>query len=345
MSGMDSYSGSGANEEIEEEYVLPGYVPYLSLAFKLIATMINLMLSSWVVYTIKTTRSLHKPHNIFVANLLVSGMIATLTGCLIASMMIITFQLGVESLFDCTAFKFYYIPFHVNNISFVIIATDKVIAISSPFKYRRIMTPRVVAAVISGAWLLALIPTTLSIIFDVDGYYQVAKYGICFAEGAALLEGLMIYIIPFIVAPFFTIILNVYLAIKAYKVHKQIKKETRLAGTTVTNQSDGVKTLEKKSHRIMRHKKPIITLLIVVLGSVSINLLFPLLYILGRNFIASQVYHYIIDLVITRNITYVVRFFHPLVYGLYFKQVRVPMMRHLKRCMKMNKVNSVAPQP
>ena len=67
---MDSYSESGVNEEVKVdkgESVLPGYVPYLSLAFKLIATTINLMLSSWVVYTIKTTRSLHKPHNIFVA--------------------------------------------------------------------------------------------------------------------------------------------------------------------------------------------------------------------------------------------------------------------------------------
>ena len=343
---MDSYSESGVNEEVKVdkgESVLPGYVPYLSLAFKLIATTINLMLSSWVVYTIKTTRSLHKPHNIFVANLLVSGMIATLTGCVIASTMMISFQMGVES-FDCTAFKLYYIPFHVNIISFVIIAADKVLAITFPFKHKRMMTLRVVTAVITGAWLLALIPTTLAIILDVDGYYQVAKYGICFAEGAALVEGLMIYVIPSIVAPVFTVTLNIYLAIKAYRIHQQTEKETRLAGITVNNQSEGITTLEKKRKSIMRHKKPIITLLVVVLGSVSINFLFPLLYTLGRVFIASQVYHYINDLVITRNVTYLVRFFHPLVYGLYFKEIRKPMIRYLKRCIKMKKVNSVAPR-
>ena len=65
--------------------------------FELIGTTVILLLSGWVVYTVKTTQSLHKPHNIyFVANLLVSGMIATLTGCLIASTMMISFQLGVE---------------------------------------------------------------------------------------------------------------------------------------------------------------------------------------------------------------------------------------------------------
>ena len=32
------------------------------------------------------------------------------------------------------------------------------------------------------------------------------------------------------------------------------------------------------------------------------------------------------ELIISQNLLYVSRFFHPLVYGLYFKQVREPMM-------------------
>ena len=98
MSGI-SYSGSGTNQEIDhQDSTLPGYVPYLSLLFKIITTTVILLLSGWVVYTIKTTRSLHKPHNIFVANLLISGMIATLMYSLIVCTMMISYQLGVESL-------------------------------------------------------------------------------------------------------------------------------------------------------------------------------------------------------------------------------------------------------
>jgi len=52
----------------------------------------------------------------------------------------------------------------------MIIAADKVFAFKCPFKYRRKMKPCVVAAVIIGAWLLALIPTAQTIIFDVSGY-------------------------------------------------------------------------------------------------------------------------------------------------------------------------------
>ena len=51
------------------------YFPYLSLVCKTATTIVILLLSGWVVYTIKTTRHLHKPHNIFVPHLLVAGMI------------------------------------------------------------------------------------------------------------------------------------------------------------------------------------------------------------------------------------------------------------------------------
>jgi len=100
------YSGSGTNQEIDDEgSVLLEYVPYLSLVFKLIVTAAILLLSGWVVYAIKTTRSLHKSDNIFVANLLVSGMMAALMMSVLVSIMIISFQLGVKSFITCIKFK------------------------------------------------------------------------------------------------------------------------------------------------------------------------------------------------------------------------------------------------
>ena len=73
MSGM-VYSGSGTvqddHEADQQGSALPGYVAYLVLFFQLIVTTVDLLLAGWVVYTIKTTRNLHKPHNVFIANLL-----------------------------------------------------------------------------------------------------------------------------------------------------------------------------------------------------------------------------------------------------------------------------------
>ena len=60
---------------------------------------------------------------------------------------------------------------------------DKVVAVTFPFKHKRMMTHHVVAAVISGAWLIAVIPTTVTITLEVDGYKEVSEYGTCVATG------------------------------------------------------------------------------------------------------------------------------------------------------------------
>jgi len=49
----------------------------------------------------------------------------------------------------------------------MMVAADKVLAITFPFKHRKMMILHEVTAVITGAWLLALIPTALVIILNV----------------------------------------------------------------------------------------------------------------------------------------------------------------------------------
>ena len=95
------------NQETDDQGSdLPGYVPYLSLVFRLVAaTMVNLLQAGWVIFTIKTTRSLHKAHNIFLTNLLIAGTIFTLSDTLITSTMMISYQLGVESPISCYPLK------------------------------------------------------------------------------------------------------------------------------------------------------------------------------------------------------------------------------------------------
>ena len=340
MNGID-YSGSGTNQEIDDQgSALPGYVPYLSLVFKMIATTVILLLSGWVVYTIKTTRRLHKPQYMFIANLLVAGMMTTLVTCLVPSIMIITFQMGVESSLACYVYQFRLISFYVNIISFVVVAADKAVAIRFPLKYKRMMTPRVVATVIGGEWLIASIPTAYAVFFNTDVVSYIPEYGACIFGRSSFIEAAITFIIPMAVVSILTIALNVHLTMKAYRVHRQIEKETRLSG-----QSENVSSLKKKQRNIRRNRKPIITLLVVILGSVLVSLLLTLIHHLGRVLIDSKGYQEFMEHVFVPNYSFVIRFFHPLVYGLYFKQVREPMMKHLKGIVKINKFNSVAPQP
>ena len=91
--------------------------------------------------------------------------------------------------------------------------------------------------------------TVYTIIFDVDGVTDVPQYGACLFEGNAFVEVVVIFIIPMVVASILTIVLNVRLSInKVFQVHRQIERETRLAG--VNSQSTNVSVLRKKLHAI-----------------------------------------------------------------------------------------------
>ena len=85
------------------------------------------------------------------------------------------------------------------------------------------------------------------------------------------------------------------------------------------------------------------TLLVVISGQGLIDLFFVPFHVLGRYFIDSQGYHELMNYVIFYNMGYVLQFYTLIVYALYFKQVREPMIKHLKRWLRIN--NSVAPQP
>jgi len=88
-----------------------------------------------------------------------------------------------------------------------------------------------------------------------------------------------------------------------------------------------------------------ITLLVVVLGSSAFGLLLPLLYFPVIALDSPAVYENFVRYGVTPNVGYLIYLLHPFVYGLYYKQVREPMMKVLKRVTCRKKFNSVVPQP
>ena len=114
-------------------------------------------------------------------------------------------------------------------------------------------------------------------------------------------------------------------------MNKQIQRETRLSGAT--NQLQGLK---KKQANIRKNLKPMITLLVVALGGTVIGLLYPLLSVAMKLLEPSTFYHCIMSDIINPNIFYIIILLQPLAYGLYFKQIRDPMMKLMKSIVKLN---------
>ena len=346
---LDQTSGdhSGSNQETtttdDHTVHLPAYLSYLSLGLQAISTMIIVVMAGWIIVTIKTTRSLHKIQNIFVAHLMATDIIYVLIRLMIVGIIISGYLNGEENYIGCHVSYFFHFPIAVIIFTYVMISVDKVIAITFPLRYHQIMRPPVVSSIITIKWVLAIALFTHHL-FNPNSFNKVAKFGTCGLKNEATLVNFMTVVVPSFLVSFLTIILNIYLTIKAYQVHKQIQDESKLSGGH-TEGNDQLKILMKKQATIKKHRKPMITLLVIVLGTTSAGLLHPLRFIPTVFLESPAVYEEFMQYVVTRNIILISLLLHPFVYGLYFKQVRKPMMRLLKRITRLCKCKSAAVAP
>ena len=295
-----------------------------------------------VLATIKTTRRLNKPHNIFVANLMVTDIILAVISLFQQSVMMVGFITGKGDFIPCNVFHYLLSPAVEMYFTLFLISADKIIAIVYPLRYKQIMTPHVVVYAITASWVLAF-AIFIPRLFNNDGYNKVAEYGVCLTIKNSSLLGRIVYqVIPVLMSSVPALVIDIYLAIKTYKVRKQIEKETRLSGF-----SDHLKNLRQRQITVKRHLKPMITLLVVVLSNICTGLLIPLLYIPVRFLDTPVAYEKFVELVAIANIGYIIILTQPSVYGLYFKQTREPLRALLQNVICACKCDSavVTPQP
>ena len=92
--------------------------------------------------------------------------------------------------------------------------------------------------------------------------------------------------------------------------------------------------------------KPIIVILSGgVFITICFSLLYLLLYLIGAIALAP-VYHDVIRLMVNHNALHLVPLLHPFVHGLYFKQIRQPMVKQMKAlpCWLKFNTTTVTPQ-
>jgi len=96
-------SASGEELRGESNFLdnLPDYFACLSLGFKFIATTTIILMAGLVITTIKATRSLHKSHIIFIANVMFTDIVFTVEVFLSSAIMMIGFTSGEGDLISC----------------------------------------------------------------------------------------------------------------------------------------------------------------------------------------------------------------------------------------------------
>ena len=326
----DEQSGSTDNFS-DVNAGIPAFVDYVILVYRLASVAFIVFMGSLVISTILKTRSLHNAHNILIINLMVADMLAVVVIAFQSIGMAVSYIVGVHDPFRCDVFQFSLFPVLVIMFTFIMLSVEKFIAIKYALRYKAIVTHRRVCRVIAVGWVIALLFMLTKLIHELivgAKFYELSRFGLCMHKHGSVIGLLINGTVTIFLAFSVTIVLDIYLSVKAYQVYKRIQKE------------EG-EDRQDKLNKVLRQFKPLITLLVTILGSTTIAVIFAISfnYTLingGEPSLSQQI--------ILPNIPYLDVSLHMVVYGLYFKKIRQPLCRRLKRMVRSFKFkNSISP--
>ena len=135
-------------------------------------------------------------------------------------------------------------------------------------------------------------------------YDKLSQFGLCFHKHSSIIDLLLNETVTIFLAFSITIILDIYLSIEAYQVYKRIQKE------------EG-EDRQDKLNKLLRQFKPLIMLLVTILGSTTIAVIVAITYnhtliTAGKPSLFKQAM--LLNLALDMSL-------HVIVYGLYFKNI------------------------
>ena len=323
---------SGSTDTFRADDVdIPAYVDYLILVCRLAITAFIIFMGSLVISTILKTRSLHNVHNILIVNLMAADMVLIVVYSFQNIGMTVSYILGAQDPFRCDVFQFSLFPVMVIMFTFIMLSVEKFIAIKYALRYKAIVTHRRVYRAIAASWVIALLFRLVGLIRELIvgvEHVKLSRLGLCLRNVGSFIDVIFSATIPIFLAFFITIILDIYLSIKAYQVYKRIQKE------------EG-EDRQDKLNKVLRQFKPLITLLVTILGSTTMAVIIAIVAIVIRFNDASVTSNKpsLFEQVMLPNLPYLDTSLHVVVYGLYFKKIRQPLCRRLKRIVRSLKFN------
>ena len=322
---------SGSTDTFKDDGVgIPEYVDYVILLYRLASIVFVVGMGSLIISTILQYRSLHNVHNILIINLMVADIINVVLYAFQNVGMTVLYIIGVQDPFSCDIWKFFLFPVMVMMYTFIMLSVEKFIAIKYALRYKAIVTHRRVYRAIAIGWITAVLLRLMNLIYDLIvgvEYDKLSRFGWCLQKEASFI-GLLFSGVTIVIfmAFFITVPIDAYLSIKAYQVYKRIQKEDR----------ENKEASKDKLSKILKQLKPMITLLFTILGSTAIAV------------IAAIIYNYasitperpsLLTYVILPNLPCLDATLHVVVYGLYFRKIRQPLCRRLKRMVRRFKFN------
>lgn len=131
------------------------YYPFLCA---IVSSAVMLYCETRIIHTIYKTKSLHNWHYFFVANLMVCDIVFVLSTLLPGATISLYAMVNPDFKgVSCKIMNSITFPHLASFFMLVAIATDNMLKISFPFKYKQTMGTKLAVAFVAGAWLLSLI--------------------------------------------------------------------------------------------------------------------------------------------------------------------------------------------
>ena len=318
------YEESGSTDTLNADSLdIPGYLTYVVLLYRLASTVFMIGMGSLVISTIVKTRGLHNVHNILIVNLMVADIVGLVATTFQTIGTILAYITGVPDPFRCDVLHFFQFPIIVTTYTFVMLSLDKFIAIKYALRYNTIITHHRAYLAIAIGWIIALLFRIMRLMYEVSAgmvYDKSSQFGSCLVKQESILVPLFTTIVPMILACSITITLDVYLSIKAYQMYKKIRQE-----------NGEIRQVSKdKLNKILQQLKPMVTLLVTILGSMAIVLIISIfhVYVTTLN-VENKSYQMFVRHILIYNIGYLGIIVHPVVYGLYFSDIRHSLCRRI----------------
>ena len=226
-SSIDYSNDTNITKLLDDFYSdVPLIATYLKILVLLVTIPVIITPAAVVIHIIRKTKELHTKYCLFLVNLLIGDILTTIRYCFEIFVMII-YLLNIRIYISDIAYIILTIPRVVVQYSFVLLAIDRIVGVAFPYRYRNIMKPRVVYALIASVWIIAAV--ILLLIKIISHIYLLWSFGVYVPQSIPS-SIFRLYVLPQPVSAIIIVVINLYLYRSVIQSKRKLESNLKLSG-------------------------------------------------------------------------------------------------------------------
>ena len=198
---------------------VPLIATYLKILVLLVTIPAIITPAAVIIHIIRKTKELHTKYCLFLVNLLIGDILTTIRFC---------FEIfNIRIYISDIPYIILTIPRVVVQYSFVLLAIDRIVGVAFPYRYRNIMKPRVVYALIASVWIIAAV--LLFLIIITSHIYLLWSFGVYVPQSIPS-SIFKLYVLPQPVSAIIIVVINLYLYRSVIQSKRKLESNLKLSG-------------------------------------------------------------------------------------------------------------------